>query len=111
MEFHLNSLKDSLDRTGLRFRLWDPLAIFMVVSFAIILYTTEDIVRITDAAAGVVLTAGTVLPSVVGYPSMHTVAEPAIAMAASLYCGVAVLLGRGVGWQRAYRLLHSIKIQ
>jgi hypothetical protein len=109
MEVQLNSLKGSLDRMGLRFHLWDLLAIFTVISFAIILHMTEDTVRRADVIAGMVLTAGTVLPSLVGYPSMHTIAEPAIAIAAALYCSVAVFLGRGVDWQRASRLLHRMR--
>ncbi len=109
MELQLAYLKSSLDGTGLRFRIWDPLAIFMVIAFAGILHMTQDTVRATDVLAGIILTAGTVLPSLIGYPSMHTIAEPAIAIAASLYCGVAVLLGRGVDWQRISWLLHRMK--
>lgn len=45
VEVQLDSLKAWLDRTGLRFRIWDPLAVFMVISFAIILYTREDTIR------------------------------------------------------------------
>lgn len=111
MELHLESLKRSLDTNGLRFRFWDPLAILMVLSFAIILYTTRqrDTVGTPDVIAGVIFVAGTTLPTLVGYPSMHTIAEPAIAIAASLYCGVAVLLGRAVDWQRGSRFLHRMK--
>ena len=96
-------------QTGCGFAFWDLLAILMVLSFAIILFATNDTPRATDVIAGIVLVAGTTLPTLVGYPSMHTIAEPAIAIAASLYCGVAVLLGRGVDWQRASWLLHRMK--
>ena len=106
---HLDSLKGSLDKTGLRFRLWDPVAVFMVLSFAIILFATNDTPRTTDVIAGIVFVAGTTLPTLVGYPSMHTIAEPAIAIAASLYSGIAVLLGCGIDWRRASGLLHRRK--
>ena len=107
--FELASLKASLDSTGLRFRLWDPVAIFMVISFAIILFATNDTARTTDVIAGIVLIAGTILPTLVGYPSMHAIAEPTIAIAASLYSGIAVLLGCGIDWRRAGRLLDGVK--
>ena len=109
VERQLASLKVSLDSTGLRFRLWDPVAIFMVLSFAIILYAINDTPRTTDVIAGIVFVAGTTLPTLVGYPSMHTIAEPAIAIAASLYSGIAVLLGCGIDWRRAGRLLDGVK--
>jgi hypothetical protein len=109
VERHLDSLKASLDRTGLRFRLWDPIAIFMVISFAVILFATGDSPRTTDVIAGIILTAGSTLPTLVGYPSMHTIAEPAIAIAASLYSSTAVVLGCGIDWQRAGRLLDRVK--
>jgi hypothetical protein len=96
VERQLASLKASLDITGLRFRLWDPVAVFMVISFAIILFATNDTPRTTDVIAGIALVAGTTLPSLVGYPSMHAIAEPAIAIAASLYSGIAVLRMRPV---------------
>jgi hypothetical protein len=101
----LDALKASLDRTGLQFRLWHPIAIFMVVSFAIILFATNDTPRMADVIPGIVLTAGTAIPTLVGFPSLHTIAEPTIAIAASLYSGIAVLFGCGIDWRQAGKLV------
>jgi hypothetical protein len=109
IERQLGALKASLDRTGLQFRLWDPVAIFMVISFAIILFATNNTPRATDVIGSVSLTAGAMLPILVGYPSMHTIAEPTIAIAAFLYSGIAVLLGCGIDWRRAGRRFGLMK--
>jgi hypothetical protein len=109
LERQLDALKASLDKTGLWFRPWDPIAIFMVVAFAIILFATNDAPRATDVIPGIVLAAGSTIPSLVGFPAMHTIAEPTIAIAASVYTGIAVLLGCGINWQRAGRLLGRMR--
>ena len=109
VERQLDVLRASLDRTGLQFRLWDPIAIFVVISFAIILFATNNPPRTADVIGGISFTASTLLPILIGYPSVHTIAEPAIAIAASLFSGIAVLLGCGVDWRRASKHFSRMK--
>jgi hypothetical protein len=58
---------------------------------------------------GIIFAAGTTLPTLVGYPSMHTIAESAIAIAASLYSGIAVFLGCGIDWRQTGKLVDRKK--
>jgi hypothetical protein len=105
----LDALKASLDRTGLQFRLWHPISIFMVISFAVILFAKKDTPRTADVIPCIILTGGTTIPTLVGFPSMHTIAEPTIAIAASLYSSIAVLLGCGIDWRHASKRFGRIK--
>jgi len=89
VEVQLDSLKAWLDRTGLRFRIWDPLAVFMVISFAIILYTREDTIRTTDVVATIALAAGTTIPTLIGY---HRCTRLPHLYIAALLCFLAVEL-------------------
>jgi hypothetical protein len=101
MELQLDYLKTSLDKkTGLSFRLWNPLAVFMILAFSIILHMQQDRTSEMDLLSLATLALGTFIPTLVGYPSMHTIAEPAIVLAGLFYCGLAFLLGRRIQWQR-----------
>src|SRR5262245_56501282 len=101
MERQLGALKTSLDRTGLRFRLWHPISIFTVIAFAVILFAKKETPRSADVIPCIIFVGGTTIPTLVGFPSLHTIAESAIAIAAFLYSGIAVALGCGIDWQRA----------
>jgi hypothetical protein len=106
MELHLGYLKESLDSRGRRFLLWDPLGIFMAISFAVMLWVRDEAIPRTDLVVTSMLGLGTLIPTLIGYPSMHTIAEPAIAVGAFVYCSSALLLGRAIDWRRAYSLLR-----
>jgi hypothetical protein len=99
MELQLGYLKTSLGKTGLGFSLWDPLAVLMILSFAAICHIQQDRVSQMDVVSLVMLAIGALIPTLIGYPSMHTIAEPAIVLPAILYCGLAFLLGRRFRWR------------
>src|SRR5262249_48952601 len=106
MEVQLGYLKESLDSRDRRFLLWDPLGIFMAISFAAMLWVRDEAIPRTDLVVTSMLGLGTLIPTLIGYPSMHTIAEPAIAVGAFVYCSSALILGRAINWRRAESLLR-----
>ena len=106
MEVQLGYLKESLDSRDRRFLLWDPLGIFMAISFAAMLWVRDEAIPRTDLVVTSMLGLGTLIPTLIAYPSMHTIAEPAIAVGAFVYCSSALLLGRAIDWRRAANLLR-----
>src|SRR5262249_40957162 len=72
MEVQLGYLKESLDSRDRRFLLWDPLGIFMAISFAAMLWVRDEAIPRTDLVVTSMLGLGTLIPTLIAYPSMHT---------------------------------------
>jgi hypothetical protein len=89
---------ERLDRTATRAHLWMPavLALLLVLAASMTGASRPDCLAVAFAAA--FLWAGSLVPSIVGYPAPHAVAEPAIATGMLIYlglCGLAVgVIGR-----------------
>ena len=98
-----------LDKREVRAYIWTPLAVLLLLPFAVLLLG-EDRYGRTVALVGIAaLSAGSTVPSLIGYPAAFTVADTAIAFLMLIYfcCGsaIALLLGcvRRIGWMRVLR--------
>ena len=82
-----------LDAGHMRAYLWSPLGLLSVLAATFLVW--KDTEQAMAAWAGlVVLTAGSSLPIVLGYPATHTISEMAITVSAFLYLSAALGLGR-----------------
>jgi len=106
MEVELKGLQGSLDRHGQRFILWSPPTLLLVIAFSALLLLQPTRVPPRDWVPFAILAAGSLIPTFVGYPGLHAIAEPAIMCAAVLFVCVTVLAalalaGLGVPWAKA----------
>jgi hypothetical protein len=96
MAIHLRWMAKMLDEHRQRFILWNELALLVVGVFGILIACEGTRYSLGDFVPLVVLTIGTVIPTVAGYPGMHTIAEPVLMAPALFYSIVAVALGSGL---------------
>jgi hypothetical protein len=106
MKSQLNALQADLDLHDQRFKLWDPAALLMVFAFAVILSLQPDRRVFSDLAPFAILAAGSLIPTFVGYPAMHTIAEPAIMCAAVTYVAATLLLAKIFIYSRSLEQPH-----
>jgi len=92
MEIQLTALQKALDERGLRFVLWDRLALFAILAFALVLSLDPRPPAESGWPPFLILAVGSLIPAFIGYPSMHTIAEPALMIASLLYSSAAVAL-------------------
>jgi hypothetical protein len=103
LALQLIDLKKNLDARHLRFILWDPAAVAAVLAFAFLLSLGLRDWLWQDWLPVVLLTAGSLIPTVVGYPGMHTVAEPTLMVAVCIYAVGSFGLSRLFAAMRAAR--------
>ncbi len=85
-------LQARLDALRLRFILWDPIAVGSMVACTLLaLFGGETLCRADWLPLGI-LTAGSTIPVLVGYPSMLTIAESAILLPTALYVMLVALI-------------------
>jgi hypothetical protein len=106
MEVELKGLQASLDRHRQRFILWSPPTLLLVIGFGVLLSLPSGRIPPQDWIPFAVLAAGSLIPTFVGYPGLHAIAEPAIMCAAILFVGATVLVakslaGLGAPWTKA----------
>jgi hypothetical protein len=103
MAIHLQVLAKNVDDHGLRFILWDRLALLTVFVFSLLLSFELPVLKIGDWVALGALGLGSLIPTIAGYPSLHTIAEPALMFATGLYVGAIFGLSRlfAFTWKRA----------
>ncbi len=97
MESELTELTKALDRGHFRFILWNQLALIAVAGFAALLcFQRFPKGRTADWIPIGILALGSLVPDIIGYPAPHTLGEPALILAATLYvglaCGLALIL-------------------
>jgi hypothetical protein len=81
-----------LDETGLRAYLWTPAALLLILPFGALLVGTSkrDAAHVWVGAAA--LFGGSLIPTVIGFPGPHTVADVAIATGMLIYLVLVSLL-------------------
>jgi hypothetical protein len=85
-----------LDETGLRAHPWSPGVLLLSVLLAwTMLGAQSGEARATGLAVGA-LWAGSLLPSLIGYPAPHAIAEPAIATCILVVSGLSAAAARGL---------------
>ena len=94
MAIHNNWMAQMLDEHHLRFVLWDRVALFMLLVFSLLWAIRPEIQVFGDWIPLGLLLAGSLIPSVVGYPGMHTIAEPALMIAVVVYVTAAAALSQ-----------------
>jgi hypothetical protein len=88
-----------LDRNKERGRKWLRYMAAMIAAFAVLAWLRprkDEVFPVLATAA--ILAAGSTVPSIVGYPAPHTIAEAALAiplLVVVLFCGFAIWLRRG----------------
>jgi hypothetical protein len=81
MAVQLAGMQENVDRLHLRFSLWNPAALLTGLALALI-WSSSPLRRSPRQFQPVAwVVAGSLLPSVVGYPGMHTIAEPILLVA------------------------------
>jgi hypothetical protein len=106
MEVELKGLQGALDRHHQRFILWSPPALLLLIAFSVLLSIPPGRIPPQDWVPFAILAAGSLIPTFVGYPGLHAIAEPAIMCAAVIFVGVAIVGARilascGVPWAKA----------
>ena len=98
-------LSRELDRRKLRAYLWTPVAILLLLPCAILLVNERRRDGLTVLTGGAALFAGSIFPTLIGYPAVFTVADSAIAFAALVYFGIC--LGLAFLFKSAY---HRVQV-
>jgi hypothetical protein len=89
---------EQMDRNGQRAYLWTPVVLLIVLPFGLLL-TRESRTSIWRAFAALGgLTAGSLIPTVIGYPVAHTILEATITVGMLVYVGLCVAI---VAWRPA----------
>jgi hypothetical protein len=99
---------EQMDRAGQRAYLWTPIVLLVILPFALLLTREPRWSIWASAAAVVALTAGSLIPTVIGYPVAHTILEAALTFGMLLYFGLCLavmawlpaLAARGLPRQR-----------
>jgi hypothetical protein len=94
MAIHINWMAKMLDEHRLRFILWDRMALLTVLAFTLLLTLQWESYPWRDWLPLGLLTLGSLIPSLVGYPAMHTVGEAAVMIATALYVLTIFILSR-----------------
>jgi len=89
MALQMTELQLQLDRRHLRFSLFNPIAAAVVAVFAGLLALPRRPPLRWGGIPFVVISAGSLIPTLVGYPAMHTLSEPALILPTALYAGAA----------------------
>ena len=103
MAIHLQVLAKDADDHGLRFILWDRLALLTVIVFSLLLSFELPALKVRDWVALGALGLGSLIPTIAGYPSLHTIAESALMFATVVYVGTIFGLSHlfAFTWKRA----------
>jgi hypothetical protein len=104
MGLQLTELQRQLDLRALRFVLWNPLALAVILIFSALLALPGRPTLQYGFLPFALLIAGTFVPTLVGYPGMHTLSEPALILPTALYAGAA--LGLSLVWASLGRLFR-----
>ena len=86
-------LQARLNALGLRFVLWDRIAVATLLACVLLFILARGMISDIDWLPLGVLAVGSMIPVFVGYPSMLTIAESAIVLPTALYTVVAAVLG------------------
>jgi hypothetical protein len=95
---------EQMDRHGQRAYLWTPIVLLIVAPFALLL-TSESREAIWAAFTAIVgLAAGSMIPTVIGYPVAHTILEGALTIGALGYVGLCFAAATWLPVLRAFGL-------
>ena len=95
MAIHLEQLTKGVDAHRQRFILWDRIALLAILAFSLLLALAPSAGKAGDGLLALgVLALGSLTPTIVGYPALHTIAEPALMLATVLYVGAILGLSR-----------------
>ena len=106
MAVQLHELQTNLDTRQLRVILWDWVGLLTVLAGALLLACRPQERPMADWIPVGLLMAGSLIPTIVGYPGMHTIAEPTLMLATVVYVGAMLGLSRLMvyAWSRVKQI-------
>jgi hypothetical protein len=103
MALQLHSLQDELDRRKLRFCLWSGIMLLTALATALLWSAEPRLLSLAEWRPLALVMAGSILPTIIGYPGLHTIAESIVMFALVPVLLVTFALARILAAVRAWK--------
>jgi len=92
MAVQLADVQKTVDSGGSRLTLWAPTACLTILVLTLVQVLQSRLSSPLEWLPAAALVLGSIIPSIVGYPGLHTISEPVLLFAAAIFSAVSVSL-------------------